>query len=158
MRNTFLILLAAAGLFASCQQNKQAKKTIDSVAENVVKENPQQTCYMQTMGRDTISLVLNQVGDDLSGMLAYDNFEKDSSSGEVKGKMMGDTLVLEYTFQSEGMLSKSQVAFLRKDNRLIQGFGDIEEKDGKVMFKNLKTLKYDEQSVVLTPTDCSSSR
>lgn len=148
------LILAAAALLASCQQNTQTKETLDSAAKTVVIDSPQQTCYVQAKNRDTITLSLNQVGKDLNGKLAYDNYEKDSSSGAVTGKMMGDTLLLEYTFQSEGTLTVSQVAFLKKDNKLIQGFGDIEDKDGKVTFKNVKALKYDEKSVVLLPTDC----
>ena len=115
---------------------------------------PIKECYLSADGRDTVSLSYEQKGDTISGRLRYKNYEKDSSAGTVTGEVRGDTLVLEYTFQSEGMTSISQLAFLKKDEQLVQGFGPIEEKDGKVTFKELAQVKFDQQSVVLKKINC----
>jgi len=54
------------------------------------------------MAGDTIRLNLTQQGTDVSGPLAYLLTEKDSNTGTLSGQMRGDTLIADYTFQSEG--------------------------------------------------------
>ena len=80
-------------------------------------------------------------------------FEKDKNNGIFEGELHGDTLIAEYTFTSEGKESIRQVAFLKKGNQLFEGFGDMEDKNGKMMFKNISTLKFGE-SMVFNKTDC----
>jgi hypothetical protein len=67
--------------------------------------------------------------------------------------MIGDTLIADYTFASEGTVSVREVAFLKKDHVLIEGFGDIEEKAGKSIFKNIATLRFDDK-LALRETEC----
>jgi hypothetical protein len=78
----------------------------------------------------------------VTGELIYKLFEKDSNNGIIKGEMRGDTLVADYTFNAEGKQSTRQVAFLKRDGKLAEGYGEISEKDGKIIFNNISTLKF----------------
>jgi len=80
-------------------------------------------------------------------------YEKDSNKGKLEGKLYGDTLIADYKFISEGIESIRQVAFLIKDSMAIEGYADIEQKDGKTVFKNLKSLDF-KHGLSLTKIDC----
>ena len=85
--------------------------------------------------------------------MVYNFFEKDKNSGTVSGMFKGDTLYADYTFQSEGTSSVRETVFIKKGNTLVEGFGEITEKDNKQIFKDKKALKFDE-SVVLNKVEC----
>ena len=56
--------------------------------------------------------------------------------------MNGDTLLADYTFQSEGTESVRQVAFLKKGDGFVEGYGDVEDQGGKMVFKNTAMLDF----------------
>jgi hypothetical protein len=56
--------------------------------------------------------------------------------------MRGDTLVADYTFMSEGKSSVRQVVFMVKDSIVTEGYGPQEEKDGKMIFKDLGKVDF----------------
>ncbi|WP_343531346.1 hypothetical protein [Pedobacter sp.] len=136
-----IVLLALACLAACSQPTKITgdKAKIDSLANIPVAE---QTCYAYIKGRDTAELTLITTGIVSTGELRYKWFEKDKNMGTIEGEMHGDTLIAAYTFDSEGQKSVRQVVFLKKDNQLLEGFGEVEEKDGKASFKDLKKLGF----------------
>ncbi|SHN67044.1 hypothetical protein SAMN05444395_10462 [Flavobacterium fryxellicola] len=91
-----------------------------------------------------------------SGKLSYNFYEKDKNEGTLIGVLKGDTLVADYTFMSKGISSVRQVVFLRKGNIYVEGYGDVVEvASGKVIFKDIKQLKFDGKSV-LSKVDCKS--
>jgi hypothetical protein len=51
-------------------------------------------------------------------------------------------LTADYTFKSEGKSSTRQVAFLISDTGVTEGFGPMEEKDGKSIFIDLKSINF----------------
>ncbi len=152
-----LLLLACAIAFVSCKKESEKTEITTSEKDTVVAETPETTtlkeCFAFVQQKDTISLSLDQNGADVKGKLRFKNYEKDSSSGDVVGQYAGDTLKLDYTFQSEGMNSKMEMRFLKSGNSLLMGMGDMEDKNGKMSFKSPKTVKY-EKSIVLVKTDC----
>lgn len=154
MKPSLMIYLAAAALFSACQNNSKTPATEAVTAESINEAQPEKECYRYVNNRDTIMMSLEQTNQVVTGELAYNFFEKDKSRGKVSGIKNGDTLLLIYNFESEGMTSEREVAFLQKGNKLIQGFGDEVEKDGSMIFKDKKQLKYDEDGVTLTKTDC----
>jgi hypothetical protein len=91
-------------------------------------------CYMKIIGRDTAILMLEQKGKDLKGKLLYDNFEKDGSSGTIKGKEEAQILKLWYDFQSEGMHSIMEVYFKKDNGRLLRGVGSMDVKTDTTYF------------------------
>ena len=154
MKPSLMIYLAAAVLFSACQNNSKTAATEAVTAEKINEARPEKKCYRYVKNRDTISLSLEQTNQVVTGELFYNLFEKDKNRGKVSGIKNGDTLLLIYNFESEGMTSEREVAFLKKGDKLIQGFGAEVEKDGSMVFKDKKQLKYDEGGVALTETDC----
>lgn len=147
-------MMAIAGLFmASCQSEHKTtatNDTITSISDTTI-NNTQ--CFLYAKNRDTATLKINITDSKVRGDLAYNLFEKDKNKGKIEGIVKGDTLISEYTFQSEGATSVRQVVLLKKGDQLIEGFGDVEEVDGKTRFKNISKLKF-ENSIVFAKTDC----
>ena len=67
--------------------------------------------------------------------------------------MTGDTIIADYKFYSEGMESMRQVAFLKKDSLMIQGFGPMTERGGKMVFVSTKEINFG-NSIVLKNHVC----
>ncbi|RZK47829.1 MAG: hypothetical protein EOO87_21210, partial [Pedobacter sp.] len=143
MKKQFLFSIALTGLFVACQNSNTDQSTTDtgSLETNIV-SSTSQTCYKYAKNGDTATLTLMTSGNVTSGKLNYKLREKDSNTGTIKGEMRGDTLLAEYTFNSEGRESVRQVAFIKKGDQLLEGFGDVEQKDGKMVFKNTPKLTY----------------
>lgn len=155
MKKYLFLLISAITVFTSCQSNTSEQNTADNAAidTNIVPSAPQE-CYTYINNRDTASLTIMTSGNITTGELSYNLYEKDKNKGIIKGEMRGDTLVAEYTFSSEGTESIRQVAFLKKGTQLLEGYGQVEEKDGKMHFKDLRTLSFG-KAIVFTKTDCN---
>jgi hypothetical protein len=132
--------LMVCGAFAACQ---------DKVADNVVAG-----CYGYTKGRDTVMMSMQIRGKEVSGDLTYKLFEKDHNVGSIAGELIGDTVLVDYTFNSEGSKSVRQVAFLKRGDQLTEGYGDVEEQNGKMVFKDRSKLKFSSM-IVLNKDSCS---
>ena len=91
---------------------------------------------MKITGRDTAIVILEQKGNDVTGKMLYDNFEKDGSHGSVKGKQDGDILKLFYDFKSEGMRSVMEVYFKKVPGGLLRGMGDMNVKGDTTYFRS----------------------
>lgn len=155
MKKYFLIA-ACATLLAACNGNSSTKQAADSTitAETAVAAAAEsRTCYVRYENQDSTYLDLHIKGDQVSGLLNIIPREKDRNTGTVSGLVKGDTILLDYTFQSEGMQSVRQVAYLQKDGKLIEGFAEVQEQDGRASFKSLGDLKFD-GSVVLEQSAC----
>jgi hypothetical protein len=111
-------------------------------------------CYMYNDSSNIISLRASFLKDSVSGALNYDIFEKDKNSGTILGVMQGDLLVADYTFTSEGKISVRQVVFKKSGSTLVGGVGEMEEKDGKMVFKDMGKLDFS-TPVILTEVDCN---
>ncbi len=155
MKNVIYFLLLAANLTA-CQQDSSTKKAADSTitAETaVIAAAESRICYVSFKNRDSTYLHLMKKGEQVTGTLNVSLYEKDRNVGTVSGLVKGDTLLLDYTFQSEGIESIRQVAYLQQDGKLIEGFAEVQDQNGKTSFKSLADLKFD-GSVVLEQSDC----
>ena len=140
MKLRFWTITLVIGVFTACQNNQSTQKDEETITSVVT----EQSCYTYAKNKDTASLMLMISGHIVTGELQYQLFEKDSNKGLIKGEMKGDTLVADYTFNSEGKQSTRQVAFLKKDGKLMEGFGEVVEKDGKIYFKSISDLKFDD--------------
>ncbi len=100
------------------------------------------TCYAYQSANDTIMLTLTAAEANVSGNLVYAYSGKDKNSGTIYGIMKGDTLLADYTFMSEGKSSVRQVAFLRRNDGFVEGYGDSKMEGGKMLFKNTGALKF----------------
>ncbi len=104
-------------------------------------------CYRYFGNKDSIYLQLSEVYGMMTGMLLVKNYQKDQNLGTLQGKMMGDMLIAEYSFKSEGKMSVRQVAFRKKGDAFIEGFGEVQDVNGKTVFKDVKNLKFDDSRV-----------
>lgn len=147
MKKTVLISLAV--LMSSCGSNtRPAPDAADSNEKEAFSR-----CYAWISGKDSILMQLQITGDQVRGELSYSYFEKDKSRGTITGSMHGDTLFATYTFFAEGTKSIREAAFLKKGADLAEGYGDVSERNGRMVFNNRARLDFD-HSVLLKNRDC----
>ena len=148
MKNTSIIALSLI-VFASCNTEKKQEST----TKTEVKTTQTETCYQHT--KDSSTIRLNVIINDnmITGNLTYDYYQKDKSKGTIKGQLKSDTLFADYTFMSEGVESVREVVFIKTANGWVEGYGEIDDKDGKVVFKNRNKITFD-NNVVLKETAC----
>ncbi len=151
MKNKILVLALVSVLFFSCKKDEEI--VVDENPKSQVQEVATKECYEYVQGNDTVQANLLVQSNDVSGELTYKLFEKDKNSGAIIGTIHGDTLNAEYTFMSEGTSSVRQVVFLRKNKSLVEGFGESEEKEGKMVFKDKRKLNFSE-NMVLNEISC----
>lgn len=101
-------------------------------------------CYQNQGGTDSIYLQLVDSAGIITGELEYRLTGKDANKGSISGRMRGDTLIAEYSFQSEGQSSLREIAFLRRDSTLIEGFGPVHEINGAMRFSATDSLTFNE--------------
>jgi hypothetical protein len=153
MNKSILLLSTIAVLFAACQ-SKTTEEKIDSLAKSpdtVVSAS--KACYAYMKNRDTVTLSYTIAGNTIAGELSNNLFEKDKNSGQINGIIKGDTIIADYTAKGEGVTSVRQVAFLKKGDQLLEGYGDTEEKDGKMVFRKINQLKFVD-AIGMTEVDC----
>src|SRR5690606_15199446 len=141
MKNLFVFSSIVFLAFSACKnETKNEDSEILPPAEADIMENdvnfPEIACYRFVSAKDTILLQMEKMDGDVAGTLSYNYFEKDKNNGTFEGKMMGDTLYADYTFNSEGSTSVREIMFVQKGNKLIEGYADVEETDGKMKFKD----------------------
>jgi hypothetical protein len=155
MKKVILLGVVFMTVFISCKKEMETEEHAVASEKIVVEEPKSQECYQAILKKDTISLILNIKNGQLSsGNLNYNFYEKDKNQGTLIGELKGDTLYADYTFMSEGTSSVREVAFLKKGDSYIEGFGDVvDDNKGKVTFKDKKQLKFD-GNVVLSKVDC----
>ncbi len=101
-------------------------------------------CYQMTLKRDSATLDLSIQDTTVSGTLNYIFFEKDHNMGTIKGVLRNDLIYADYTFESEGMTSVREVIFKVSGDTLIPGYGDLTEKDNKIIFVNKDDLHFND--------------
>lgn len=110
-------------------------------------------CYMQVTGNDTLFAQIDDNLGTVTGKLHYKNHQKDSSFGDLLGSSVGDTIKVDYTFQSEGSLSIREIWFLKKDGKLLEGIGPFDKTGEK--YANYKNIKFGDGHV-LDAVDCKT--
>lgn len=157
MKKIIVSGLVLMSVLVSCkkEEEKQVETIPDASEKIVVEEQVSDECYSGSIKKDTILMNLTIKGNEVTnGKLSYKFYEKDKSEGTLVGELKGDTLIADYTFMSEGVSSVREVAFLKKGDSYIEGFGDVvDDNKGKVTFKDKKQLKFD-GNVVLLKVDC----
>lgn len=156
MKNIIPVLGIAALFMAACQGGT-AKKTqakIDSTIVTNAEAAPNTLqCYQYAKNRDTATLSLKTEDNKVTGSLGYNLYEKDKNAGTLAGIIKGDTIIANYTFQSEGKTSVREIALLKSGNQWIEGFGDVQEVNGEVKYKDISKLKFG-SSIVFDKIDC----
>lgn len=132
----FLIPLASCNFNAGGSREKYVK--VDTFTD----KDGRKFNYTYEKNGEKLSLIFSRTGNNVKGDLVYDFKEKDDNKGTIIGTMKDSILIADYTFQSEGSTSVRQVAFKFENNTLLEGYGEVEEKGGKVIFKDVNQLKF----------------
>lgn len=110
------------------------------------------SCWLEAKGNDSLFAMIDDNLGTVTGKLKYQNYQKDSSSGDINGISSGDTLKVDYIFQSEGVTSTREIWFLKKNGNLIEGIGDYDESGER--YKDPKNIKF-EGGHSLAPAECA---
>jgi len=86
-------------------------------------------------GKDTAFLRFETYNEVVTGQLEYKPFEKDKSKGTISGTIMGNIIVVNYHYMSEGIMSVRTAIFkLNKDN-IFEAKAVKPDKDGQSVFE-----------------------
>ena len=69
-------------------------------------------------GSNSLLQIKDPAADQLAGELIFQNYEKDSSYGVFTGKLSDNQLIIDFTFQSEGIESKRQITLTKSSDEL----------------------------------------
>lgn len=145
-RLIMLVGWTLALLTACSNPNQNAQVQGEQVTVQVDAEEEMFTapsCYLYATDKDTVYLALNPpVAGKVTGDLSYDFFERDGNIGFIEGEVQGDTLIADYTFLSEGMVSVREVGFLLEEDQVIEGYGDVEQVGGRMVFWHTDSLDF----------------
>ncbi len=148
---TAFVVLALAG----CKEKKTDTKMTDEGETSVAEKKSvvlQKGCYTYDADGNTVNFEITDTGNPVLGNLSYAYSGKDSNTGTFKGHLENDKLIGDYTFLSESVESTRQVAFQVKGDKLIEGYGELNE-DGTT-FKDSNAINYS-STTPLTKTDCN---
>jgi hypothetical protein len=158
MKKELLTSFLAVVVLVSCKKETNEPLPAPTVQEEMVASESQINCYQGIIKNDTIKLSLHiEPNQQVKGQLTYLFFEKDKNNGTLVGQVVGDTLRANYTFMSEGKESSRDIVFLRKGKIIIEAYGDVEDKEGKTVFKDPKKLFFD-SATVLSEVDCPEAK
>lgn len=141
-----LLIIIAVGIdiFVYYQKSKQVPliSNISAVSEQSIVGT-----YIGHLANDVYILsILSEQGGSFTGTLDIKNFEKDSSTGTLKGTYKNGYLLADYTFQSEGTESVNWVAFKKIDGGFIRGSGNINP-ETKTQSIDLNKITFDSSVV-----------
>lgn len=155
---TLFFLLCITTACTNCNNNTAKKEASGEAKADIPGKTAsllQTGCYSYFDGSNAVNFEIIAQGEDIAGTLTYALDGKDANTGTFKGQLSGDKLSGIYIFLSEGVESTREVAFLVKNNQLIEGYGELNEAGNA--FKDKNAISY--SSVMpLIKTDCSQSR
>jgi len=158
IRNVLAAMTAALICSCSGKSGSENDTTSDTTAaEAPIAATATNSCFAYAARKDSAFLHLKIDGDSVSGKLTYALFEKDANSGTIAGKTTGDTIFARYTFASEGTKSTREVAFLKKGNGWTEGFGEVKDSAGTMIFKDRSKLNF-EKGLFFEPVECTAAQ
>ena len=146
MKQIFLGAIFLSMLFLACQNQPATSNTKDTIITTIDSTQSPATslsgCYEYNIGQDTIRLTLQANGNQVSGNLFYDMYEKDKTRGTLLGSIKDSLIETNYSFNSEGMDSEEEVILKFKNNSLYMGEGPQGVKDGKIVFLDKSKIQF----------------
>lgn len=158
MQNNFrifigLIIVIFIGVFI--YYFNSPKVVEEPIPTPIVVEDSILGCYVATLSKDIYTMtLLGETQGKIFGRLAFNNYEKDSSSGTFEGTYNDGILLGNYSFDSEGSHSDMQVVFKKVGETFVRGYGDVKNEGDKVLFKDLSSISYDTNSTFVKDVDC----
>ena len=155
MKKLALLTLTLFSLVACNNNTKTGGKSVakEELSVNKVTKQPalETGCYAYNNNGNQIKMQITEVNEKVTANLNIAYSEKDANRGKFVGTLKGDKLVGTYTFNSEGIESAREMAFLVKGAQLIEGYGEMDESGTK--FKDINTIKYT-STMPLKKVDC----
>ncbi|MBP6911806.1 MAG: hypothetical protein KBB88_01220 [Candidatus Pacebacteria bacterium] len=153
-----VVVLSSVVIYNSSHNQSPASKEAGDVTTDSLLG-----CYAFQSNKDIYTLEIRHehtVEDrtDISGVLSYSNFQKDSSSGSFNGTYSNEVVVGNYSFESEGMHSVRQIAFKKVGDAFIPGYGPSSSIHGVDTFTDTKNIQYEPEQVFVKTTICNQLR
>lgn len=161
MKNSMMMLAMSLTLFAC--QNSKPTEAATTAAPEVTKpvEAPlppppsvkaDTMCFEMKFKKDISTVKLIIAGDDVTGDYHWHPNEKDGGHGTLKGKKNGNLITADWNYMIEGSTQVEEVVFKMEGNKLLKAEGELEEKTGKLVIKNMAKVKFSE---TFNTIDCS---
>lgn len=160
MKKLFALTFTVLTIFVSCKKTDTVTGEIAPSAPKVAEtaEPTGNQCYAYSANNSMVDLSFNvNSHQEVNGTLSYNISGKDKNEGILNGNMKGDTLIAEYTFNSEGVSSVREVVFLNRDGAFIEGYGETVEVNDRITFKDKSKLKFDQKNL-LVKVDCKPAQ
>lgn len=136
--------------------NSTSEKKVKEGATKLDSANMQ--CYTAVDSLDTATMSLITAKDGkITGALLINYSDKGDSEGTLLGKFKGDTLFVDYTFKIGSInktFYKNPLAFLKKDDKLFMGVGQIETFLGKSSFVKDKPINFERGRFTFSSNPC----
>lgn|SRR5690606_3867921 len=140
MKTLFTLIIAVCLLSISCKDTPKHTQTepeqiatdtiiVDSTALSLP------TCYLYAVDKDSISLRILENKETVEGLMTYNFYQIDGSSGTFAGIRKGDTIIGVYNFEAEGTNSRRELVFLKSEDGLILGKGETQLVENTELFK-----------------------
>lgn len=141
-RALILILLVLIIGYFAFSANKKTNEQSNEMASSII------GCYVAGNSKDVYTMnVKSQTGENITGTLNFNNYQKDSSSGSFTGTYKEGVILADYTFASEGTTSEMEVIFKKVGEDFIRGYGDVNS-DG-VKFVDTTNITYESNDLSL---------
>jgi hypothetical protein len=161
MKNEIYRLLFFCSMFLfSC--NYGTKKDAPRNGDNYKRMENSEQCFTAIYQKDSAFLKFKTLPNGkIKGSLVIkyaepepDALEKDFYHGEVIGQFKKDTLFADYIFTdgAKTTVYRNPIALLKKNNKLILGFGAIENYLGKTWFINHKEINFNRSRFQFLPS------
>jgi len=153
MKNKIIYLVFAAFPFVyAC--NSSDKKAETAKADSLISE----ICYASSFEKDSAAMILKTMASGkVTGSLLIRYGEKPQNNGKIDGKFHGDTLLVDYRFNTGTDSTKAftnPLAFLKKDGKLIMGVAQIETTLGRSYFVKGMPINYEVGKFTFVEVPC----
>ncbi len=151
MHNYIVIGLLAGMLACQSRPSEQSSTTRSSEKVPVSSDT---LCFRQIMNRDTTTLHLVINGNQASGYLDNNPYEKDRARGPFKGTINAEQIQADWQRLGEGTTQPYTLNLLTKGDTISWLEGERIEQKGKWVLKDPKAG----YTYVLTKIDCQATR
>jgi len=163
MQNSKLILFLLAILCFSCkpksnQQSEKSDTPADAKVSEIILAKPNysgQTLCFYGESQDVLKHNLELFFDEniVNGFMVVDQPQYGSPVGAIKGKLVDNMIIADWSIEIEEDHFVNQVVFKLDGDQLYEATGEKIEKKGKNVFKDMEKLKY---KILYNKVDCSN--
>lgn len=164
MKNkTYNLIFLLSVLLFGCRNHAKYKTLVNADDYSLIKQ-PEQ-CFTATFEKDSAFFKYKTLPNGkIRGMLTIKYaepeplaVEKNFYHGEIKGRFTNDTLFADYIFANGKKMGiyRNPLAFLKKDNKLVLGFGAYVNYLGKTWLMNHQAINFNKGRFQFMPAKCN---